>query len=118
MVWGSILEILEIVARIGSYMISGCERILQIIKSEDFSMLDFIKSALPFVIIGTCLAIMFAGYHRKGNESDAKNYLTEGMCIGMCLGVLFSTSIHIDMGLGISLGMLIGETIGILIKKK
>lgn len=81
-------------------------------------MADFIKSALPFVIIGICLAIIFANYHKKGDDDDTKNYLTEGMCLGMCLGVSFSTLIHINMGIGISLGMLIGETIGILIKKE
>lgn len=81
-------------------------------------MFDFIKSALPFVIIGICLAIVFANYRKKDNGDDTKNYLTEGMCLGMCLGVAFSTSIHINMGLGISVGMLIGEIIGILIKKE
>ena len=81
-------------------------------------MMDFIKSALPFVIIGICVAIISSNYHKKENEADDKNYLTEGMCCGMCLGVVFSTSLHINIGLGISIGMLIGETIGVLIKKK
>ncbi|HIU77752.1 MAG TPA: hypothetical protein IAC62_17880 [Candidatus Pelethocola excrementipullorum] len=81
-------------------------------------MTEFIMSALPFIIIGVCLAIIFANYHGKEKEEAVETYLTEGMCLGMCLGVAFSSSIHINMGLGISLGMLIGETIGILIKKK
>lgn len=81
-------------------------------------MMDFIKSALPFVIIGICLAIISVNHHRKKDAADTKNYLTEGMSLGMCLGVACSTAVHINMGLGISLGMLIGETIGILIPKK
>ncbi len=81
-------------------------------------MLDFIVSALPFVIIGICLAIIFVNYHKDRDEDDTGNYLTEGMCLGMCLGDAFSTSIHINLGVGISLGMLIGETVGMLFKKK
>ncbi|MCQ2551027.1 MAG: hypothetical protein MJ146_02395 [Clostridia bacterium] len=75
-------------------------------------MKDFILSALPFVIIGLCLAIIFANVKKKKD-----NYCSEGMCIGMCLGVAVSTFMNISMGLGISLGMLIGETVGILIEK-
>ncbi len=81
-------------------------------------MMDFIKAALPFVIIGVCLAIIFAHYRKKGREEKEENYLVEGMCLGMCLGVALSSSLHMDMGIGISLGMLIGETAGLLTKKK
>lgn len=77
-------------------------------------MKDFIISALPFVIIGLCLAIIFTHY----NKENKKNHLTEGMCIGMALGLTFATSLNINLALGISFGMLIGETIGILIEKK
>lgn len=76
-------------------------------------MKDFFISALPFIVIGLCLAIIFANY-KKGKST----YCSEGMCIGMCLGVAISISLDINMGLGISLGMLIGETIGILKEKK
>ena len=78
---------------------------------------EFVKELHRIVIIGICLAIIFVHYHKKKNNKEDENYLTEGMCIGMCLGVAFSTSIHINMGLGISLGMLIGETIGILVPR-
>lgn len=78
-------------------------------------MKEFIFAALPFIIIGICLAIIFANYKK---EKDEKNYLAEGMCFGMCAGVVFSSVLHINMGLGTSMGVLIGETIGILIKKK
>lgn len=76
-------------------------------------MKDFIFAALPFVIIGICLAIICANL-----KKDKKTYCTEGMSIGMCLGVALSSTFDMNIGLGISLGMLIGETIGILIEKK
>lgn len=76
-------------------------------------MKDFIVAALPFVIIGICLAIVFANFSK-----DKKTYCVEGMSIGTCFGVAISSLIKINMGLGVSLGMLIGETIGILVEKK
>lgn len=92
--------------------------VVQIDRKVRIFMLDFIKNALPFVIIGVCLAILFATNHNKDKENDADNYLSEGMCVGMSLGIVVSTSRNFNLGLGISLGMLIGETIGFLIKKK
>lgn len=80
-------------------------------------MKEFIISALPFLIIGICLAIICANF-KKSKVNEEKTYQTEGMCFGMCLGVALSTSLNFDMGLGISFGMLVGETIGILVKKK
>lgn len=77
-------------------------------------MIDFIMSALPFVIIGVCIAVIVVGYKGKKEE----NYLLEGMCFGMCLGITLSTALKLDMGMGVSLGMLIGEAVGIFIKKK
>lgn len=81
-------------------------------------MMDFIKGALPFVLTGICLAIIFAANHKRENKESAENYLTEGMCIGIGLGVALSSSMHIDMGLGTGMGMLLGETVGFLLKKK
>lgn len=71
-------------------------------------MKDFIFAALPFVIIGICVAIICSKFKEK-----KKTYCSEGMAIGMCFGVAFSTIFHINLGLGISIGMLIGEAIGI-----
>lgn len=76
-------------------------------------MKDFILTALPFVIIGICIAIISANF-----KNGKKTYLSEGMAIGMCFGVAISTSLHINLGLGISIGMLIGEAIGISKEKK
>ena len=84
---------------------------------KEDKMGEFAMAALPFVMIGICLTIIFINYKKKGRENQ-NNYLLEGMCMGMCLGVAIATSLHIHLGLGISLGMLIGETIGISIKKE
>ena len=76
-------------------------------------MKDFILAALPFVVIGICLAIICANY-----KEGKKTYCSEGMAIGMCLGVAISSSLNINLGLGISIGMLIGEAIGMSKEKK
>lgn len=76
-------------------------------------MKDFIWAALPFIIVGLCLAVIFTNGDHKQN-----NYLTEGMCIGMCLGLSLSCALSLNMGLSLSLGMLIGETVGLLIQKE
>lgn len=79
-------------------------------------MKDFILAALPFIVIGVCIAVMAAN-HGKLKEGKNKNYLEEGMCLGMCFGVAISTALNLNLGLGISLGMLIGETVGMFMKK-
>ena len=76
-------------------------------------MKDFIFAALPFVIIGICVAIICANF-----KEEKKTYCLEGMAIGMCFGVVVSSVFPINYGLGISLGMLIGEAIGICKEKK
>ena len=80
-------------------------------------MKDFVFAALPFLIIGVCVAIIMVHYKTKDSEKK-ENHLVEGMCIGMCLGVAVSTVLLINIGLGISLGMLIGETVGVYVKKE
>lgn len=79
---------------------------------------DFIKNALPFVIIGVCLAIILTHYSKQKKGRAEKTYLTEGMLMGISLGVISSISFRVNLALGISFGMLIGETIGILMKRK
>ena len=76
-------------------------------------MKDFIFAALPFIIIGICLAFICA----KGKKYR-QTYCSEGMAFGMCFGVAVSSALHINLGLGISIGMLIGEAIGISNEKK
>lgn len=76
-------------------------------------MKDFILSALPFIIIGICLAFICAD-----GKKYKQTYCSEGMAIGMCFGVAIASALHINLGLGISIGMLIGEAIGISKEKK
>ena len=76
-------------------------------------MKDFIFAALPFVIIGICLALLAAN-HNRIKDSKEKNHMAEGMCFGVAL----ATSMHFNLGLGIGLGMLVGETVGMFMPKK
>lgn len=80
-------------------------------------MKDFIWAALPFIIVGLCLAVILANRDHKQNNYSAEG-MCIGMCLGMCLGLCLSSVLSIDMGLSLSLGMLIGETVGLLIKKE
>ncbi len=78
--------------------------------------LDFAIAALPFVIIGICIAVFCVKY--KKGEDKSQNYMLEGMSIGMSLGITFSLTQDEHLAIGIGLGMLVGATIGMLIKKK
>ena len=79
-------------------------------------MRDFMLAALPWIIIGIAVAVIFAFRSRK-KDDEPQNCMTEGMCIGMCLGVAIGSTGLISLALGISSGMLIGEVIGFIIKK-
>ena len=68
-----------------------------------------------FIILGTCLAIIFS-YYRKKDKQYNDNYVSEGMGLGICAGILFSS--YFGLALGISLGMIVGLTIGMFIQKK
>ena len=48
-------------------------------------MRDFMIAALPWIIIGIAVAVIFAFRSRK-KDDEPQNCMTEGMCIGMCLG--------------------------------
>lgn len=76
-------------------------------------MKGFIFAALPFIVIGICLAVICAN-----GKKYKQTYCSEGMAIGMCFGTAIASALHINLGLGISIGMLIGETIGISVEKK
>ena len=80
-------------------------------------MKDFLFAALPFLIIGVCVAIIMVHYKTKDSEKK-ENHLVEGMCTCPQLNGFLSTVLHINIGLGISLGMLIGETVGVYVKKE
>lgn len=83
------------------------------------SVYDFLKAAMPWIVIGLTLAV-FLAKHKDGKTKEEKggSYETEGMSIGMCLGVALGTAFGGNIGIGISLGMLMGLTIGSCIPKK
>ena len=82
-------------------------------------MLDFIRAATPWVLIGLSLAVFFAGNaNRKPDEKPRGNFGSVGMCIGMCTGTALGSALWNNTGLGISMGMLVGLVIGSCIKKE
>ncbi len=74
-------------------------------------MKDFIVAALPFVVMGICLAIFFA--NRK--KIKEKTFMPFGMCIGLAIGISIGTA-EGHTGLGATTGMLVGMVIGLLVK--
>ena len=78
-------------------------------------MKEFILAALPFVVIGLCVAVIAKNSRSK---KENKTYITEGMCLGMCFGSLIGSFFTNHIGIFLSLGMLIGETVGCFIEKK
>ena len=73
-------------------------------------ILDFIRSAAPWVAMGLAVAILAvrgAVKIKKGEKQDS-NYGLEGMCFGTALG----TALGNNTGVGLSLGMLLGLAIG------
>lgn len=80
-------------------------------------MKEFLFAALPFVIMGLCVAVYVVIYN-SSKEKNRKICITEGMCFGMCLGVTLSTIFDFNMGILICLGALVGELIGVCIEKR
>ena len=82
------------------------------------AVMDFLRAALPWSVVGLTLAVSFAeNAGKKKEKENTENYGAEGMSLGMCFGTAIGASLH-NIGLGISLGMLIGLAIGTCIKKE
>ena len=83
------------------------------------AVFDFLRAALPWIVVGLLLAVFIArGAKKTKKEEQTGDYGTEGMCVGMCLGTAIGTSLGNNTGIGVSLGMLIGLAIGTSIKKE
>ena len=83
------------------------------------AVLDFLRAALPWIVMGLLLAVFFArSAGKEKKEETPDNYGTTGMCLGMCLGTAIGASLGNNTGIGISLGMLIGLAVGTSIQKK
>ena len=87
-------------------------------------MLEFIKSALPFILIGVSLALFAAGYHKNHkNKDEAKDgekwdFSAMGPLFGVAIGIAIGTaSESIGAALGAGIGMFIGTLIEFFISK-
>ena len=85
-------------------------------------MKDFISAALPWIIVGITLAILFVSLNankKKSKDSDeyVENYGTLGMLIGMSIGSAIGHFFK-DTSIGMSTGMLFGLSIGMCVKKQ
>ena len=72
-------------------------------------MRDFIMAALPLVVVGSALAVFFAGRAGKKKKGEKENgYEAMGMSLGMCfgaaVGAIFPEYIGVTLSMGCSLG--------------
>ena len=83
------------------------------------TVFDFIRAALPWIIMGLLLAVYFARCAgKKKKEEQTGDYGAEGMCLGMCFGTAIGTAFGNNITIGLPLGMLFGLAIGSSIKKE
>lgn len=85
-------------------------------------MSKFIKSALPFLLIGISLALFAAGYYRSHKDKkpaegeNPKDFSGMGPLFGVAIGIAIGTANDsIGAGLGAGIGMLIGTIIELVI---
>ena len=82
-------------------------------------IIDFIRAALPWIVMGLLLAVYFARCAgKKKKEEQTGDYGAEGMCLGMCFGTAIGTAFGNNIAIGLPLGMLFGLAIGSSIKKE
>ena len=83
------------------------------------AVFDFVRAALPWIMMGLLLAVYFArSAGKKKKEEQCDDYGTEGMCLGMCFGTALGAAFGNSIAIGLPLGMLFGLAIGTGIKKK
>ena len=83
------------------------------------TVFDFIRAALPWIIMGLLLAVYFARCAgKKKKEEQTGDYGAEGMCLGMCFGTAIGTAFGNNIAIGLPLGMLFGLAVGSSIKKE
>ncbi len=78
-------------------------------------MTEFIKEALPFILIGLSLGIFFGAYsvkHKKQKDENEWDFSAMGPLFGVAIGVAVGTvNESIGAGLGAGIGMFIGSII-------
>ena len=83
------------------------------------NVFDFLRAALPWIVMGLLLAVYFARCAgKKKKEEQTGDYGAEGMCLGMCFGTAIGTAFGNNIAIGLPLGMLFGLAIGSSIKKE
>lgn len=83
------------------------------------AVFDFVRAALPWIMMGLLLATYFArSAGKKKKEEQCDDYGTEGMCLGMCFGTALGAAFGNSIAIGLPLGMLFGLAIGTGIKKE
>lgn len=85
-------------------------------------MVEFVKAALPWVLIAIAVAIFaFCNVRqsrkRNAGEKTTSNRMNEGACFGLCVGLALGTSDVMELTLALGAGMLLGEVIGMCMKK-
>lgn len=84
-------------------------------------MSEFIKSSLPFILIGISLAIFAVSYSKnhRGKFQEAKaDFSAMGPLFGVAIGIAIGTANDsIGAGLGAGLGMFAGTLIEFFISK-
>ena len=82
-------------------------------------MAEFIKSALPFVLIGASLAIFLATYSKNRKEEGEWDFSSMGPLFGVAVGIAVGTANEdIGAGLGAGIGMFAGTLIELFIKNQ
>ena len=96
-------------------------------------MKEFFTAALPWVLMGLCIA--FWGVRRQKEKAAANaavgaenaentekkpacSYSTEGMILGVAIGIVLSRYLDLNLGLCIAIGMCVGLGGGTGVKKK
>ena len=83
------------------------------------NVFDFLRAALPWIVMGLLLAVYFARCAgKKKKEEQTGDYGAEGMCLGMCFGTAIGTAFGNNIAIGLPLGMLFGLAVGSSIKKE
>ena len=84
-------------------------------------MPEFIKDALPFVLIGISLALFAVSYSKKHKDKEAENdwdFTSMGPIFGVAVGIAVGTaSESIGAALGAGIGMFIGTLAEFFISK-
>ena len=96
-------------------------------------MKEFVTAALPWVLMGLCVAFWAVRRQKEKTAANAANdtenaenaekkpagsYSTEGMLLGVAIGIVLSKCLDLNLGLCLAIGMCVGLGGGTGVKKK